>query len=218
MDADTESTNVVNPDNKNTKNMNPELNMNTEFPTLSKSQKLNHLKTWLTAYAELVSGVQMLAGTTIECGEGSQGLDEGNHWLDETSQTRVDALLRLRQDAGGQSRVVGGRVEGAPELVVKVFDGVGHGAIYRRKRTHEEKGIVESILVGDEEMMIWDSPGLRAMYPCEEDVFSGTTFPGLGLNFGHFYRDDLSAQLSQLGERVGSVRRQRFEEMRKACE
>ena len=208
----------MDPDTKNTCDMNTksETTGNTymTLPTLSQSQMLNHLKAWLETYAELVSGVQMLAGTTIEPDEGG-GFDESGDERGEISQTRVDALLRLRQDAGGESRVVGGRVEGAPELVVKMFDGVAYGAMHNRMLKYEEMGITESIIADEEGTLPWYSPGMSVMYSGENEVVSGTTFPGLALNLDHFYRDDRSAQRSQLRERVRSVTSQQLEEMRK---
>ena len=212
MDTDNDNTDDVHPHNESTENM------NTEFPTLSKAEMLNHLRTWLATYAELVSGVQMLAVTTIEFDESSRGLDAGSHWLEETSQTHVDALLRLRQDVGGESRVVGDYVEGAPELVVKMFDGVARSAMHRRKLAYKKMGITESIIVNEEGTAPWYISDGSPMYSNEEEVVSGAIFPGLGLDQDHFYEDDLSAQLSQLRERVGSVRPREFEEMRGASE
>ena len=209
MNTDAENTDDANIDTESTENKSAEL------PTLSQSQMLNHLRTWLETYAELIPGVQMLAGTTIEFGENSD-FDEGSDWPGETDQMRVDALLRLRQDAGGKSRVVGGRVEGAPELVVKMFDGVAYGAMHNRMLKYEEMGITESIIADEEGTLPWYSPGMSVMYSGENEVVSGTTFPGLALNLDHFYRDDRSAQRSQLRERVRSVTSQQLEEMRSA--
>lgn len=59
---------------------------------------------------------------------------------------------------------------------------------------------------------------LGTIYLDEKNVVSGTTFPGLGFNIVYFFKGDLSAQLSQLRERLGSERHQEFEEALEACE
>mgnify|MGYP006291352865 CR=1 FL=1 len=198
MNTDIENPDDGNPDNENTENT------KTGLRSLSKSQMLNHLKAWLKTYAEATSGVQMLGGTTIE--------------FDDGSRTHVDALLRLRDEAGGQSQVVADRVEGAPELVVKMFDGIARGDMHNWARECTRKDITEPIAVNEEGTIPWHSPGLGAIYEGEEDIVSGTTFPGLGLDIGYFHQDDLSAQISQLRERLASDLHRRFEEKLESCE
>jgi hypothetical protein len=168
---------------------NPSNEMTKETQTFYQTQLLNHIKAWLLTYAESTSGVEMLADATVE--------------FDDGSQEAVDALLRVRTDAGGQSRVEDSRVEGAPELIVQRFDGVSPATVYRRQVEYFEKGVAESIIVDREGTAPWHSPGDYTLHD-GENIVSGTTFPGLKLNIKYFYEDDLSAQCTQLEDRLGS--------------
>jgi len=166
--------------------------------TISQTRRLSHLRAWLRTYAEATAGLEMLADVPVEFGDGTEAT--------------VDALLRVREAAGGQSRIDDGRVEGAPELILEMFDGVSPGTVHRRQLEYKKKGVTESIVVDREGTAPWYSPGPYTLYPDNEDVMSGVTFPGLKLHLGCFYENDLSAQLSQLTGEFGSGGHRWYEE------
>lgn len=177
---------------------NPSNEMTKEAQTFYQTQLLNHIKAWLLTYAESTSGVEMLADATVE--------------FDDGSQEAVDALLRVRTDAGGQSRVEDSRVEGAPELIVQRFNGVSPATVYHQQVEYCENGIPESIIVDREGTAPWHSPGDYTLHPDGENIISGTTFPGLKLNIKYFYEADLSAQCSQLEDQLGAGIHRWYEE------
>lgn len=172
--------------------------MTTQLRSFQQDQLIYHLKGWLQTYADSTSGVEMRADATVE-------FDDGN-------QEQVAALLRIQKDAGGQSRVDDGRVEGAPELIVETFDGVSPTRVRRRQVEYSEKGVTESILVDREGSAPWYCPGNYTLHPTGEYIVSGTTFPGLKLNLDYFYDAHLSAQLVQLKEGLGSGIHRWYEE------
>lgn len=156
-----------------------------------------HLKAWLQTYANNTSGLETRADATVQ--------------LDDGSEVQVDALLRVQEDAGGQSRVQGDNVVGSPELIIETFDGISPSTVHNRQVKHSEKGITESIVVDREGTAPWYCPGDYTLHP-GENTLSGTTFPGLKLNIEYFYAGDLSAQLSQLRSQLGSGIHKRYEE------
>jgi hypothetical protein len=156
-----------------------------------------HLKAWLQTYADYTSGLGMRAEATVE--------------LDDGSEVQVDALLRVQEDAGGQSRVQDGNVVGSPELIIETFDGISPSTVHRRQVTHSEKGITESIVVDREGTPPWYCAGDYTLHS-GENIVSGTTFPGLKLNIEYFYDGDLSAQLLQLRSQLGSGIHRWYEE------
>lgn len=164
----------------------------------SQKRLMHHLKGWLQTYADSTSGLEMRADTTVE--------------LDDGTQTHVGALLRVQENAGGQSRVEGGSVVGSPELIIETFDGVSPGRRHQQQVEYSKKGITESIIVDREDMAPWYCSGNYTLQPSGKYTVSGTTFPGLRLNIEYLYDGDLSAQLLQLRAQLGSGMHRRYEE------
>jgi hypothetical protein len=132
--------------------------------------------------------------------------------LDDGTRTHVGALLRVQENAGGQSRVEGGSVVGSPELIIETFDGVSPGRRRHQQAEYSKKGITESIIVDREGTAPWYCPGNYTLHPSGKYIASGTTFPGLRLNIEYLYDGDLSAQLVQLRAPLGSGIHRWYEE------
>lgn len=160
-------------------------------------QLMYHLEAWLQTYADYTSGLEMRADTTVK--------------PDDGSEMQVDALLRVQEYAGGQSRVEGDYVAGSPEMIIETFNGISPSKVHRRQVKHSEKGITESIVVDSEGTAPWYCPGDYTLHS-GENILSGTTFPGLKLNIEYFYDGDLSAQLLQLRSQLGSGIHRWYEE------
>jgi Uma2 family endonuclease len=73
-------------------------------------------------------------------------LDNVSTRLDSDNEVQPDALLRIREKAGGQSREIEGFIEGAPELVIEIA--VSSAAIdaNAKKQVYRRAGVREYIL------------------------------------------------------------------------
>jgi Uma2 family endonuclease len=159
------------------------------------------VQTWLGSYAAATLGVALYPHATL--------------LLDSDNTFQPDAMLCVRADRGGRSRVNDdGYVAGSPELVVEVaassasLDARDKFRVYRRASVPEyllwrtEDGILDWIaLEGDEYV---------AKQPDAQGILRSSILPGLVLLKSAMFSLDAAAILRTLNEALKSPEHQEF--------
>ena len=124
--------------------------------------------TWLGMYVAATPGVR--------------GGGDGSVRLDADNEVQPDALLRIEEACGGQSRVgADGFVEGAPELVVEIsgssvsYDLHAKLNVYRRAGVQEY--VVWRVYDGAINWFMLDEGRYVAQAPDEQGIYSSRLFP-----------------------------------------
>ncbi len=127
---------------------------------------------WLDYYAEYTPGVEAIAEITVILGG--------------KSEPEPDALLRILAGEVGQSRIEGGYLRGAPELVVEVSKATRYVDLGPKLRDYERAGVLEYIVRAiDPDEIFWFGleHGTFVQRSAGEDgFFRSTVFPGLWLD------------------------------------
>ena len=127
---------------------------------------------WLGAYVALTPCLQF-------GGDGSVRLDADN-------EVQPDALLRIEEARGGQSRVAAaGFIEGAPELVVEISGSSASYDLHAKLNIYRRAGVREYVVwrVYDDaiDWFVQDEGRFVAQAPDEQGVYASRVFPGLRL-------------------------------------
>jgi len=129
--------------------------------------------TWLGLYAAMTPGVEAADNTTIR--------------LDLDNEPQPDALLRIEDACGGQSRVSDDDyIEGAPELIVEIAASSASYDLYDKKNAYRRNGVQEYIVwqVADRTVSWFSLQGGRyvLLTPDAAGTLESRVFPGLRLN------------------------------------
>ena len=123
--------------------------------------------TWLGVYVAVTPGVR--------------GGGDGSVRLDADNEVQPDALLRIDEACGGQSRVgADGFIEGAPELVVEISGSSASYDLHAKLNIYRRAGVREYV--------VW------RVY--EQGVFASRVFPGLRLPAESMLAGKLAAVLA----------------------
>ena len=129
-------------------------------------------------------------------------------------EVQPDLQLRVRESHGGRARVEGGYVVGPPELVVEVGHSSRSQDLGPKKAAYESAGVLEYLFLGIEPEEV------RGFALCEgrvEELASGAdgihrseTFPGLWLDAGALFAEDLDALIAALERGLATPEHARF--------
>lgn len=150
---------------------------------------------WLGFYEAATPGVEAADNTTVR--------------LDLDNEPQPDALLRIDESCGGQSRISeDDYVEGGPELIVEVAASSASYDLHDKLKVYRRNGVREYIVWQVAEQKIsWFS--LQAgeyvlLAPDETGVMHSQVFPGLNLNVVALLAGDLAAVLATVRQGVAT--------------
>jgi Uma2 family endonuclease len=162
-----------------------------------------HITTWLGVYAAATPPVSVGDNATVR--------------LDLDNEPQPDALLRIDEEAGGQSRISeDDYIEGPPELIVEVAHSSAAYDLHDKKRVYRRSGVQEYVVwqVEDERVdwFVLEEGAYRSLSPDEKGHLASRVFPGLVLDVEALLSADLSAVLSGVQSQTGSDAHQAFVE------
>lgn len=121
-------------------------------------------------------------------------LDDGTVILGKDSEPEPDAMLLLRTEFGGRTRVVDGYVTGAPELVVEVANSSETVDLNQKKDDYERAGVNEYLVVllrsREVRWFVLDGGAYRLLEPGTDGMLRSERFPGLWLDPEALLRED----------------------------
>ena len=144
---------------------------------------------WLSHYEAHTPGVEFVANTTTQ--------------LDLDNVPQPDAMLRLREECGGQSRVDDrDYLVGAPELVVEIAASSSSIDLHDKLNAYRRNGVKEYLTWRTvEQQFDWRvlvEGEFRPQTPDAKGVFHSTVFPGLRLSDKALLKRDAAAVLACL--------------------
>ena len=157
--------------------------------------------TWLGTYAAATPGVQVADDATIR--------------LDFDNEPQPDGLLRIEEDAGGQSRISDDDyVEGPPELIVEVAHSSAAYDLHDKKRAYRRNGVKEQVVWQiKEEQVDWfvlEGGSYLSLSAGEDGRIESRTFPGLVLDIGALLENNFDTVLAVLQEQTGTEAHRAF--------
>ena len=135
--------------------------------------------------------------------------------LDLDNEPQPDVLLRLDEEAGGQSRVSDdGYLEGAPELVAEIAASSASIDMHDKLRVYRRNGVREYIVWRTRDARIDWFDLVDAEYhplPCDEQgVIESRIFPGLRLAANALLAGDVAGALAEVDKGIGSPEHRQF--------
>ena len=161
---------------------------------------------WLAVYSAATPGIEPADNATLR--------------LDADNEFQPDALLRLPEWAGGQSRVSrDDYLEGAPELVVEVAATSASKDLHDKRKVYRRNAVREYLvwLVREKRVLGWalEEGEYQPLEPGADGLLHSRTFPGLALNVPALLAGDLARVLADQQQCLRSEEHQRFmEELR----
>lgn len=158
---------------------------------------------WLAAYAAFTPGTEVADNTTVR--------------LDLDNEPQPDALLRIDEACGGQSRISDDDyVEGAPELIVEIAASSAAYDLYEKKTVYRRNGVKEYIVWQVAENQIsWyllADGDYKLLLPDNQGIIQSKVFPGLELQVEALLKGDLATVLTQVQRSIATDRHQAFVE------
>jgi len=164
----------------------------------------SHLKAgfWITSYEAATPG--------------TRGLDNTSTVPSEESEVQPDVSLLIRPECGGQTRIVDGLVQGAPELVVEVASSSVSYDLHSKKRVYEAAGVREYVVVQVREpAVLWfvlEEERFVGLPPDGDGLFRSRVFPGLWLDPAALLRLDTAGVRAALERGLASPEHAAFVE------
>jgi Uma2 family endonuclease len=145
--------------------------------------------TWLGTYAANTPGIEPADNTTVR--------------LDLENEPQPDALLRIEEHYGGQSRVsADDYIEGAPELIVEIAASKASYDLHDKLRAYRRNGVHEYLvwLVEEQELRwyILQNSEYALQESDEFGIMKSQIFPGLHLDVNALLRSNMSQVLATL--------------------
>lgn len=133
----------------------------------------SYIITWLGFYAINTPGVEPADNTTVR--------------LDLENEPQPDALLRIEEAYGGQSRISDDDyIEGAPELIVEIASSSASYDLHDKLRAYKRNGVQEYLvwLTEDHEFRWYQlqDDEYVLQQPDASGLLKSCSFPGLWLN------------------------------------
>ncbi|WP_424099084.1 Uma2 family endonuclease [Moorena producens] len=157
--------------------------------------------TWLGVYEAATPGVMLGDNPTVR--------------LDFDNEPQPDAIMRIDQQKGGQSRISDDDyVEGAPELIVEIAASSASYDLHDKLRAYRRNGVKEYLVwLVQEQQFRWyelDAGEYVQQQPDQLGVVSSNVFPGLQLAVGALLPGEMQRVLSVLQEGIESEAHQHF--------
>ncbi|NEO15335.1 MAG: Uma2 family endonuclease [Moorea sp. SIO3F7] len=157
--------------------------------------------TWLGVYEAATPGVMLGDNPTVR--------------LDFDNEPQPDAILRIDQQKGGQSRITDDDyIEGAPELIVEIAASSASYDLHDKLRAYRRNGVKEYLVwLVQEQQFRWyelDAGEYVQQQPDQLGVLSSNVFPGLQLAVGALLAGEMQRVLSVLQEGIESEAHQHF--------
>lgn len=134
---------------------------------------------WLFTYAKETPG----------CAAGVDGT-----WLMNDSVPQPDLDLCILPEFGGQARVEGSLLAGAPEFAVEVATSSAARDLGLKSALYERSGVIEyAVLLAQKQRIVWKrlvEGRYRAVEPGPDGIFRSQVFPGLWLDEAALWRRD----------------------------
>ena len=158
---------------------------------------------WLAIYVAATPGVGFADNTTVR--------------LDLDNEPQPDALVRLKEAYGGQSRLSeDDYVEGAPELIVEIASSSASYDLHDKKKAYRRNGVQEYIVwqVAEEKVSWFSLQGGEyvTLEPDEAGVIRSRIFPGLNLKVTSLLRGELAQVLAEVQKGIDTQVHQMFVE------
>jgi Uma2 family endonuclease len=159
-----------------------------------------HLLGWLMYYKAYTAGVEVGGDGTVR--------------LDMDNEPQPDACLRIVAECGGQSKIVDGYVEGAPELVAEVAASSASYDLHDKLNAYRRNGVKEYVV-----WLVWEKAidwfVLRGgRYEAAASHWDGfhrsEAFPGLWLDAAAMLRGDLARVLQVAQQGIASAQHAEF--------
>jgi len=150
---------------------------------------------WLTTYAAVTPHISVGDNATVR--------------LDLDNEPQPDALLRIDEEAGGQSRISDDDyVEGPPEFIAEIAHSSAAYDLHDKKRAYRRNGVPEYLVwqIEDERVdwFVLEDGAYLSLSPDDEGRLSSRVFPGLVLDAEALLGGDLSAVLSRVQDATGT--------------
>ena len=140
---------------------------------------------------------------------GVRGADNASTALDENSEVQPDLSLRILPESGGQTRTVGGILDGCPELVVEISHSSRAVDLGPKLSDYDRAGAIEYVVFAIEpDEVIWHARRegrLVRVGPDQDGVYRSAGFPGLWLDPAAFLADDGPGVVATLERGLGSL-------------
>ncbi|MFM7449148.1 MAG: Uma2 family endonuclease [Leptolyngbyaceae cyanobacterium] len=156
---------------------------------------------WLQVYAAATVGVEVADNTTVR--------------LDGDNEPQPDALLRLNESQGGQSRVSqDDYIEGAPELIVEIAASTAAYDLHDKMRAYRRNRVWEYLVwLPQEQDFRWyvlQEEGYVQQEADSSGIIKSRVFPGLWLAVNALLADKMQLVLAVLQEGIESEDHQNF--------
>lgn len=147
---------------------------------------------------------------------GVVGGDNGTVRLDEESEPQPDAMLRIRPEQGGQTRVEDGYVAGPPELVTEVAASSASYDLHEKLDAYQGNGVREYVV-----WRVWDAAidwfvlregRFEKQAPDVSGLLKSKVFPGLWLDPAAMLRGDLARVMAVVQQGIASPEHAAFVE------
>lgn len=170
-----------------------------------------HLKKHSKPHSRIVGWLYNYVAAT----PGTDFGDNATVRLDSENEVQPDAFLRIRETAGGQSRVdEDDYLEGAPELIIEVAASSAAYDLHEKLRVYRRNGVQEYVvLLARERETRWHhlSEGTyELIQPDKNGVLRSQVFPGLHFHPDLFWADELATLLEVLQAGIATPAHQAF--------
>lgn len=140
---------------------------------------------------------------------------DGSVRLDADNEVQPDALLRIDEACGGQSRVAAdGFIEGAPELVIEISGSSASYDLHTKMHVYRRAGVREYIVwrVYDRALdwFMLEEGRFVAQTPGADGVLHSQSFPGLRLPVAAILAGDLAEVLTVVQQGVQTTEHAAF--------
>ena len=127
---------------------------------------------WLDHYIEFTPGLRMaLNASTL---------------LDDAGEPQPDVTMRIPAELGGQSRIEGGYITGAPELVIEIARSSRRTDLGPKKADYERAGVLEYVVFElDPDRVHWfirRGERFEPLRPGPDGLYRSEVFPGVWLD------------------------------------
>lgn len=159
---------------------------------------------WLAIYWAATPGVGLADNATLR--------------LDADNEFQPDALLRLPERAGGNSRVSrDDYLEGAPELIVEVAATSASHDLHDKRKVYRRNGVWEYLVwLVREKRVLWfvlEDDEYQPLQPGTDGLLHSRIFPALALNVQALLDGDLAQVLADQQRCLGGEEHRRFVEL-----